>query len=236
MAKQDVIDAINATIVENGQKGITADSLRNLLIMMTENAGESGSGGGSGDGALRVVVPESLMFGLMIAQTGELSPSSWATMRPEIEAEAGVDLSEYEIAVNASFTHNAAVAQQILAKARAGQGVSVVLDETPYSSAFVNAAFDSQPETAVMMESAIFCGTQPAVLMMNNVKYTPEGEAETGVSEDFICAITPVGMCNSKSLGVSGYPPNMTILLNLDGSLNFEVADTDTDTDTESGS
>lgn len=237
MAKQDVIDAINSTIVPNNAKAINADSLRNLLLLMAENMG-GGGGSSSGDGALRVVVPESLMFGLMIAQTGELSPSSWATMRPEIEAEAGVDLSEYEIAVNASFTHNAAVAQQILTKARAGQGVSVVLDETPYSSAFVNVAFDLQPETAVMVESAICCGTQPAGLKMENVKYTPEGEAETGVSEDFICAITPVGMCNSKSLGGSGYPPNMTILLNLDGSLNFEVADTDTDTDTgtESGS
>ena len=235
MAKQDVIDAINSTIVPNNAKAINADSLRNLLLLMAENMG-GGGGSSSGDGALRVVVPESLMFGLMIAQTGELSPSSWATMRPEIEAEAGVDLSEYEIAVNASFTHNAAVAQQILTKARAGQGVSVVLDETPYSSAFVNVAFDSNPETAVMVESAICCGTQPAGLKMEKVKYTPEGEAETGVSEDFICAITPVGMCNSKSLGVSGYPPNMTILLNLDGSLNFEVADTDTDTGTESGS
>ena len=235
MAKQDVINAINSTIVPNNAKAINADSLRNLLLLMAENMG-GGGGSSSGDGALRVVVPESLMFGLMIAQTGELSPSSWATMRPEIEAEAGVDLSEYEIAVNASFTHNAAVAQQILAKARAGQGVSVVLDETPYSSAFVNVVFDSQPEAAVMVESAIFCGTQPAVLMMNNVKYTPEGEAVNGMSEEFICAITPVGMCNSQSLGVSGYPPNMTILLNLDGSLNFEVADTDTDTGTESGS
>lgn len=39
MANQNVIDAINATIVENGQKGITADSLRNLLLMMAENGG-----------------------------------------------------------------------------------------------------------------------------------------------------------------------------------------------------
>ena len=232
MAKQDVINAINSTIVPNNAKAINADSLRNLLLLMAENMG--GGGSSSGDGALKVIVPESLMLGLMIAQTGELSPSSWATMRPEIEAESGTDLSEYEIAVNASFTHNAAVAQQILAKARAGQGVSVVLDETPYYPAFVNIAFNSQPETAVMVESAICCGTQPAGLKMENVKFTPEGEAETGVSEDFICAITPVGMCNSKSLGVSGYPPNMTILLNLDGSLNFEVADTDTGT--ESGS
>lgn len=46
MTKQDVLDAINATIVENGQKGITADSLRNLLTMMVEAMGEGGTGAG----------------------------------------------------------------------------------------------------------------------------------------------------------------------------------------------
>ena len=39
MAKQDVIDAINATIVPNGSKAINADSLRNLLLLMAENMG-----------------------------------------------------------------------------------------------------------------------------------------------------------------------------------------------------
>lgn len=46
MNKQEIIDAINATIAPNNIKGITADSLRNLLIMMVENAGEGGSGSG----------------------------------------------------------------------------------------------------------------------------------------------------------------------------------------------
>ena len=231
MAKQDVLDAINATIISNNVKGINADSLRNILTMIVENAGEAGSG--SGDGALRVVVPESMMLGPLIAEAGELSPSYWAAMRPELEsALGGIDLSEYESAVIASFTHNAAVAQQIISKAREGQGVSVILDETPYYPAFTNVTIGSDPESAVMVESVTYCGTQPAGLMMNIIKFTPEGEAAVGMSEDFACAITPVGMCNSDLMGVSGYPPNMTIFLNLDGSLLFEV----TDTDTESGS
>ena len=84
MAKQDIIDAINATIVENGQKGITADSLRNLLIMMTENAGE---GGGSGDGALRVIVPDLMMIGAMFVDMGEFSPTSHEELKAVAEAE-----------------------------------------------------------------------------------------------------------------------------------------------------
>ena len=46
-ANQEVIDAINGTIVSNNVKGITADSLRNLLLLMAENSGGSG---GSGEG------------------------------------------------------------------------------------------------------------------------------------------------------------------------------------------
>jgi hypothetical protein len=50
-ANQEVLDAINATIATNGVKGISAESLRNVLTLMVENMG---SDGGSGDGALRV--------------------------------------------------------------------------------------------------------------------------------------------------------------------------------------
>ena len=54
MAKQDVLDAINSTIVQNDIKAITANALNNVLTMMVENAGE----GGNGDGVLRVWVQE----------------------------------------------------------------------------------------------------------------------------------------------------------------------------------
>lgn len=85
MAKQDVIDAINATIVPNGSKAINADSLRNLLIMMTENAGEGGSG--SGDGALRVIVPDLMMVGGMFVDMGEFSSTSYGEVKASVEAE-----------------------------------------------------------------------------------------------------------------------------------------------------
>lgn len=43
MNKQEIIEAINSTIVANGQKGITAEALANILIEM---ANASGGGGG----------------------------------------------------------------------------------------------------------------------------------------------------------------------------------------------
>ena len=47
MTKQEILDAINATIVANGQKGITAESLANILTEIVNTAPES-SGSGSG--------------------------------------------------------------------------------------------------------------------------------------------------------------------------------------------
>ena len=232
MAKQDVIDAINATIVPNGSKAINADSLRNLLIMMTENAGEGGSGGGSGDGALRVIVPELMILGPIISGEGELSPAAWAELRPLLESDMGLDLSEYEMVVNASFTHNANVLQQILAKARAGQGVSIVLDQTPYFPAAVNIMLAIEPVSAALVEEAFFSSAQPAGFMMSYTKPTPDGEAIMVGAEMFSCTLVPVGGVYTELLGQVNYLSDMTIDLMADGSLLF----TPTETDTESGS
>lgn len=49
MSKEEIIEAINATIVPNNVKGITAESLANLL---TEMVNASGSGGGTGGGVV----------------------------------------------------------------------------------------------------------------------------------------------------------------------------------------
>lgn len=58
MSKQELINAIQATITANGQKGITAESLANILIEMVNTAGEGGSGGGSGVLAVRYSLDE----------------------------------------------------------------------------------------------------------------------------------------------------------------------------------
>lgn len=44
--KEELKEAIAATITENGQKGITGQSLANLLIDIVDAAGEGGGGGG----------------------------------------------------------------------------------------------------------------------------------------------------------------------------------------------
>lgn len=48
MTKAEIIEAINSTIVANGQKGITAESLANILIEMASATPEGGSGGSGG--------------------------------------------------------------------------------------------------------------------------------------------------------------------------------------------
>ena len=62
MTKEELKEAIASTIVENGQKAITAESLANLLNEIVDAAGESGGGGtgggGTGAGAVTVNVFE----------------------------------------------------------------------------------------------------------------------------------------------------------------------------------
>lgn len=55
MANQEVVNAINETMVPNGVKAINADSVRNLLLLMAEKIGE---GSGSGSGAVRVHISD----------------------------------------------------------------------------------------------------------------------------------------------------------------------------------
>lgn len=44
MNKQEIIEAINSTIMPNGQKGITAEALANILIEMANASGGGGAG------------------------------------------------------------------------------------------------------------------------------------------------------------------------------------------------
>lgn len=214
MAKQDILDAINATITPNNIKGITAESLNNVLTMMAENAGEDGSG----DGALKVIVPELMLIGLELVNIGEFSPTSWEETKSAYEQSMGVDLSEYDAAVKASFEHNANVAQQILEKGKAGQGVSVVLDQTPYFPVTVNLMFQLDPSMAAIYEDGAMCVVQPAAISMEYVKPIPEVEGAMG--EQLFCTLNPLAPPTLPEYSML-YPSNMDIVLNLDGSLTF---------------
>lgn len=237
MTKQDVLDAINATMVPNGIKAINADSIRNLLTMMLDFVGEAGSG--SGDGALRVIVPELQVLGPVIVEAGEFSPTSYAAAKEAMSAEVpGLDWSEYDAAVTAAFEHNAAVAQQLIARAKTGQGISVVLDQTPLIVPAINIEMAMMPDVAAMYAVLAAIDTQSASCSMTYIKTTAEGEAIIGASEILQCFIAPVGEINTTDLGQRNYPSTMLIELQLDGSLIFSTnnAGTDTESGTESAS
>lgn len=71
MTKQEILDAINATIVTNGQKGITAESLANILTEIVNAAGEGGSGVGGEYIDMTMANPEDL-------ESDELTPEAKA--------------------------------------------------------------------------------------------------------------------------------------------------------------
>lgn len=121
MAKQEVLDAINATVAPNNIKGITADSLRNVLTLMAENAGS-----GSGEGALRVMVPMDL-FG-----TGEnemdFTPEYWEQMKVEMDMSLPGISAALDPVVEELFRHNAEVYPLLMEKGAKNEGVMCLLD------------------------------------------------------------------------------------------------------------
>ena len=139
MAKQDVLDAINSTIATNNTKGITAESLNSVLTMIVENSGE---GGGSGDGSLRILAPFSELYHLFMEQfNGEFSPATVAEFKSMLEEElsgSGIP-SEYESFFNVCdvmFAHNSNVFLTIKEKAKNGDGCAVLIDQTLSSKSY----------------------------------------------------------------------------------------------------
>ena len=235
MTKAEIIEAINSTIVANGQKGITAESLKLILTEIVNAAGE----GGSGDGALRVIVPELQLLGPVIVESGEFSPTSYAAAKEAMSAEMpDLDWSEYDAAVTAAFEHNASVVQQLMARAKAGQGISVVLDPTPLFIPSINLQMAMAPDVAAVYDEMVTIDIQSASYSMAYIKSTAEGEAMTGISEILQCFIAPVGTIKPESIETLNYPSTMLIELQLDGSLIFSTNNvgTDTESGTESGS
>jgi hypothetical protein len=118
MAKKDVHEAIDATMVPNGVKAINADSVRNLLHMMTDNAGE----GGGGDGGVKVYA---LMPDVIRDMTGEanleFTPESWAEIKAMVEeVNPGFIPPEFDAAMEEAFAANAEVYKTMMQKATEG--------------------------------------------------------------------------------------------------------------------
>jgi hypothetical protein len=180
MAKQDALDAINATIVENNQKGITAQSLKNVLVTMVENAGESEEGGSSLE-PIKVMIEDPLSEELFL---GEFTPAVFELILQELEANIpNIRTTEWAKAVEASFAHNAQVYQTMLNKANNSEGTFALLD---YSKCLAE-AYKQDVATASMQVSAGEVGMIACITGANNIIptsvmiYRPSYAAEHGV-------------------------------------------------------
>lgn len=219
MAKQDVLEAIDATIIPNGVKGITADTLNSVLTMIVENSGE---GGGSGDGSLRILAPFSELYHLFMEQfNGEFSPATVAEFKSMLEEElsgSGIP-SEYESFFNACdvmFAHNSNVFLTIKEKAKNGDGCAVLIDQTLSSKSYYDLIFGSNPDMSNQIEEYIMSYVQVAHTAYMCMKYTPE----IGIEEELVGLFPIEGFVDDIF-----YPSNVGLMILPDGSITFMIDD-----------
>lgn len=133
MSKQEILEAINSTIVTNGQKGITAESLNLILNEMVESSGE----GGSGEGAIRVYAIPS--FILEMFSLSEITPSIWEELSAVLENDLpGFTESQLYLSVKEVFAKNTNVYNTLLEKAGSVSGTSVILDASLAMSGYIH--------------------------------------------------------------------------------------------------
>lgn len=92
--KEKLIEAINATIVPNDEKAITAESLANLLIEMVEAMGEGGTGAGHVSFYIGVPNVETMEFVLTPEQKAHNAEMVKIVKESPIAITASVDILE----------------------------------------------------------------------------------------------------------------------------------------------
>jgi hypothetical protein len=133
MTKPEIIEAINSTIVPNGQKGITAESLNNILNEMA-----NATYGGGGDGLLKVYVPDEV-FGEAFVELEGFNLDNWNLIKAEFESESesgseiGAEMAaniinNYDRVIKKYLYENSLAYQTILEKMRNREGIAVLGD------------------------------------------------------------------------------------------------------------
>ena len=220
MAKQDVLDAINSTIVQNDIKAITAQSLNNVLTMMVENAGE---GGGSGDGALKILVPD-MVVGIMLVEEGDFSLETISELREmllELSPEEAELFEPYLVGCENAIVHNANVFATIKEKADNGEGCMVLLDQSYLLKSYLDCLVNTVPELTEMYVSQSVAMSQVGNVTFSYIDVVSEYEEMFG-GDMVALAIRPTKSADILDMGMVGYPTNMLLMLQPDGSIIFE--------------
>lgn len=220
MTKQEIIEAINSTMVGNGIKGITAESLRLILTAIAENAG--GGDGGSGDGAVRIMVPDQmLMLSDEFIAAGEFSPTVWDQIK-EVAYEQELDMSLYDEVFSECFAHNAEVYQTLISKMESNEGTYVILDQSlsMYASYKIMIEYMIGMLGSGSLDSVNISFGQLAMCGMINVEVSDADAIQEimGIPEGKMLMFSPIS--SNEYLG--GYPMGLLLSLLPDGTILFD--------------
>lgn len=209
MTKQEILEAIDSTIVANDKKAITAESLANILREMATATPEGGNGGSGGEEVLKFLMfdpmigPEILDYG-----DGIFSRDVVNAFKNEV---LGGDTSMYGPIFqyyDKMFDNNAVAYSKLKEAALAGKGVQAVADMSEIYTTFIKLMYEMQ---GIILDEIGVSTQFPATAFCLYLSYMGAFEGEIVVvieSETF-----------STMLGMKGF---VGMLLQEDGSFSIE--------------
>jgi hypothetical protein len=143
MKKSEILQAIDSTITSNNKKGISGDSLANILREITNVAGDGNGGGGGGVNAFVFKIP--LFVGEAVSTIfGEEPMIAWNKYVYDLSIDAIAEMMQEELGIENyletpihqalldSIEHNERVISELIEHYRNGQTVSnIKVDVTP---------------------------------------------------------------------------------------------------------
>lgn len=182
MTKNEIISAINETIVPNGKKGINALALNNVLVEMANASGE----GGSGNGALKLIIPDPELLEVFV-DLGGITRENWSVLSEEFASIPDL-LDAYNMFIESMFTRNAELYAILQEKSVNCDGTFVLIDMSEGYKMFLEMMGITEGYTMNVTASI-------GILALATVFKQEIAEAE--VSEE-ITGITPINVAELR--------------------------------------
>lgn len=169
MSKQEILEAINSTIVANGQKGITAESLNLILNEMVESSGEAGGGGSSA--YIVHLIPDEIYAMFEEFGVTEFTRESISAFFNTEEGEnvGGVNGSMYS-AFMKMFDDNISVYNAILNAAKNGSEAFVIVSTGIIWKSYIDTMIELDPEASDYIEAYDLLFSSPVHVDCINMK------------------------------------------------------------------
>lgn len=180
MTKQEILEAIDSTIVANDKKAITAESLANILREMATATPEGGSDGSGGEEVLRFLFIDP-MLGPELLEIGEREISKDVLeMLKGIMGEGATFVYDSIFKYyDKMFAHNAEMYNKLKEAALGGKGVQAVLDMSEAYSIIARLMFELQGVSFDELGCLLQVSADPVFMFMSSAGAS---ECEAGLT------------------------------------------------------